>query len=137
MTLINVLVDKYRDRVIETFDNDMRELNNPYKTYEDKEDSTFEIDLESDKIDKFMNNKVECTFSNLEIVDQAKSKNKEEILFAGDNATIGMRGASLAYTHYSDKTQLLDNHPTKEQCNKYRTTRAVINPISCNNRSGF
>ena len=106
MTLINVLVDTYRDGVIKAFESGMRGLNNPHKTYGTKarDDSDFKLDLESDDVDKFMNNTVECTISNLEIIDQTSPKNNQEQPFMGDNSTIEM-GASLAYTHFSDKTQ--------------------------------
>ena len=83
----------------------MRGLNNPHKTYATEvEDDDFELDLESDKVDKFMNNTVKCTFGNLEIIDQTTSKPNQETLLTGDNSTIEM-GASLAYIHFSDKTQ--------------------------------
>ena len=106
LTLVNVLMDTYGEGVLEAFSTGMRGLNNPHKTYgTTTEDSDFEIDLESDDVDKFMNNTVECTFSNMEIIDQTADKtNDAELPFTGDNSTIEM-GASLAYTHYSDKTQ--------------------------------
>lgn len=106
MTLVNVLVDKYGDGALEAFSTGMRGLNNPHKTYgADADDSDFEIDLESDDVDKFMNNTVECTFSNLEIIDQNTSTGDQDPpLVTGDNSTIEM-GESLAYTHFSDKTQ--------------------------------
>ena len=105
LTLVNVLVDKYGDGILAAFKNGMRGLNNPHKTYvTEVEDNEFEIDLESDEVDKFMNNTVECMFSNLEIIDQTTSNPTQESSSKGDNSTIEM-GASLAYTHYSDKTQ--------------------------------
>ena len=105
MTLVNVLVDKYGDGATEAFSTGMRGLNNPHKIYgTEAEDSDFELDLESDDVDKFMNNTVECTFSNLEIIDQTTPTTTQDPPFIGDNSTIEM-GASLAYTHFSDKTQ--------------------------------
>ena len=115
MTLVNVLVDTYGDGALEAFTSGMRGLNNPHKTYgKDAEDSDFEIDLESDDVDKFMNNTVECTFSNLELIDQTTSKTEEDPPFKGDNSTIEM-GASLAYTHFSDKSQNSNNNDTAMQ----------------------
>ena len=61
-----------------------------------------------------MNNTVECTFSNLEIIDQKTSKTDQDPPFKGDNSTIEM-GASLAYTHFSDKTQLSNKNNTTPQ----------------------
>ena len=83
-------------------------MNDPYKTYGEEEGSDFEINLENNKVNKFMNNTVECTFGNMEIIDQNLDKNREDALVTGNNSTIKM-GASLAYTHYSDKTKLLDS----------------------------
>ena len=115
MTLANVLNDTYGDEVLKAFSTGMRGLNNPHKTYsKDAEDSDFEIDLESDDVDKFMNNTVECTFSNLEIIDQTTSEKETDQPFTGDNSTIEM-GASMAYTHFSDKTQNTNKHGTTEQ----------------------
>ena len=104
LTLINVLVVKYGDGVINTFESGMIGLNNHHKTYGDEaEESDFEIDLEREDVDKFMNNLVECTFSNLKIIDQISPKNNQEAPFTGDNSTIKM-GALLAYPHFYDKT---------------------------------
>ena len=117
LTLVNVLVDKYGDGVLEAFTTGMRGLNNPHKTYSTAaEDSDFEIDLESDDVDKFMNNTVECTFSNLKIIDQTTSNQEKETSFTGDNSTIEM-GTSVAYTHFSDKTQNLNKSDANPQPN--------------------
>ena len=129
MTLINVLVDKYGDGVIDAFESGMRGLNNPHKTYGDEaEDSDFKLDLESDNVDKFMNNTVECTFSNLEIIDQTSPDNNQEALLTGDNLTIKM-GASLAYTHFSDKTQISEhNNPKKTTTQPTPATETSTGP---------
>ena len=119
----------------------MRGLNNPHKTYgTEVEDSDFELDLESDDVDKFMNNTVECAFSNLEIINQTASKPSQEAPFTGDNSTIEM-GASLAYTHFSDKTQSSDKNNTTQpavpvnaatQLAPDRETNAVLQEPSSN-----
>ena len=118
MTLINVLVDTYGDGVIEAFTTEMRGLNNPHKTYgtETGDDSDFELDLKNNNVDKFMNNTVKCTFSNLEIIDQTNPDKTQEQPCTGDNSTIEM-GASLAYTHFSDKTPISEQKDPKKTDN--------------------
>ena len=100
-SLKNTLVDKHGDGVLKAFKSKFRGLNNPFPIYGEEDDD--KIELEDDRVDKFLNKTITCQMDNMEIVEKSTEKETTAAnLYIDDDSHLTNLDKTVAHTNASD-----------------------------------
>ena len=104
-TLKNLLVDEYGEAILDGFHERTRGLNNPYSTYGSSTADTF-IFEEDEKDDKWMNNSIPCTVTNMAMLDETKQKGQDgpSSIHSGESIFTNL-DKSAAFSTGSDRSE--------------------------------